>query len=75
MTQEEIVDILSESELPLSAQQITELIDSSIKAVRQALNKLEKHHEVEKIKLSKEEVCSRHVRYAGRHFVWKLVLE
>ena len=29
MTQEEIVDILSESEIPLSAQQITELIEQA----------------------------------------------
>lgn len=75
MSQEEIIEALENSEFPLTAEQITELVESSIKAVRMALNRLEKYHEVEKIKLSRQEVSAKSVRYAGRHFVWRLTIE
>lgn len=74
MSQEEIIETLTKAKQPMTAEQISEFVESSLKAVRFALNKLEKYHEVERIKLPRKEVEAREIRYAGRHFVWKLVV-
>ena len=75
ISQEIIIRILQKEGKPQTAKQLQEKMNISKNAIRLNIIKLLKHGEIEKIKLSKEEVIARGIRFSGRHYLWGLPME
>lgn len=71
MSQEDVMNVLEENG-KLSAEEISELIESNTAAVRKCLNRLLKQKEVKKINLTAKQITKAGKSYSGRHFVWML---
>lgn len=69
MGQQEILNVLDEKS-KLTAEEISEIIDATSIAVRTSLNRMLKHQEVKRIKLTKKQVEKNNKSYSGRHYVW-----
>ena len=71
MTSEEVEKALKKLG-EATPEEISEMIDKSIHAVRIALKSMLRWDEVERIKLTKEEVEALGFHYNGRYFKWKI---
>ena len=74
MTSEEVETALKKKG-EATTEEISELIGKNIHAVRTALNSMLKWNEVEKIKLSREEVEELGCHYNGRYYIWRIKTE
>jgi len=75
ISQEIIIRILQKEGTPQTTQQLQEKMKISKNATRLNIIKLFKHGEIERIKLSKEEVVAKGIRFSGRHYLWRLPIE
>lgn len=55
-----------------SAKDIAEFTNLGVDAIRKALNRMLKGNEVEKIKMTKNQIHQEGIKYSGRHYVWIL---
>jgi predicted ArsR family transcriptional regulator len=74
MGQADILKVL-EKKHKASAEEIAEVLEISMDAVRKSLNRLLKAHDVERIMLTKEEVEKIGVKFNNRHFLWMIKIE
>ena len=72
MSQEEVREYL-EKNGEASAKEISEAVGITIYGIWENLSRMLKHNEVQKRKLSKEEVEDRKIKFTGRHFVWVFI--
>jgi len=72
MSQAKVLELLKKAGEPQTTKQLKEKMDINSTAIRLNIQKLLKHGEIERIKLSKEEVISRGIRFSGRHYLWDL---
>lgn len=75
ISQEIIIRILQKEGKPQTTKQLQEKMNISKNAIRLNIIKLFKHGEIERIKLSKEEVNASGIRFSGRHYLWRLPME
>jgi len=71
MGQAEVVKVLQKNNT-ITAEEIARQINESIVAVQVSLNSMFKSGEVERIKLTRDEVEEKGIRFSGRHYEWKL---
>ena len=57
----------------MTALEIQRELDITMTAIRNCLYRMHKHHMVEMVVLTKEEVKRKGIRFSGTHYAWKVI--
>jgi predicted ArsR family transcriptional regulator len=71
LSQQDVLEAL-EKKKKATAEEIAKMLEISMDAVRKSLSRLFRTKEVEKIRMTKEEVAENNKQFTGRHFVWMI---
>ena len=72
MGQADVIAALESVDEGLSDAELANAVNGSIISIRQSLNRLFKTNEVERIKLTKEQIEELNKSFSGRHYIWKI---